>query len=113
MEAHCDEGGAIHIGPEPCAHARESLGEASVGARIGQPLSLDKNSNPDADVVHWTEGKTDGARDRECPDDPALSETLLRHRWVGRVRDWLYASFHRDARGIVSGRLGRRRRNDR
>jgi hypothetical protein len=44
--------------------------------RIGQPLSFDENSNPNADVVHWTEGKTDGTRDREWPDDPAWSETL-------------------------------------
>jgi hypothetical protein len=33
--------------------------------RIGQPLSFDKNSNSDADAVDWTEGKTDGACDRE------------------------------------------------
>jgi hypothetical protein len=62
VEVHCDEGGANHIGPEPCVHVRENMGEASVGERIGQPLSFDKNSNPDADVVHRTEGKTDGAR---------------------------------------------------
>lgn len=75
MQVHCDEGVAIHIGSEPCVYDRENMGEASVGERIGQPLSFDQNSNPDADVVHWTEGKTDGARDRECPDDPAWSET--------------------------------------
>ena len=102
VEVHCDERGAIHIGPKPRVHARESMGEASAGERTGQPSSLDKNSNPDAVVVHWAEGNTDGARDRECPDDPAWPETLLRHRLVGRVRDWLYSSFHRDARGIVS-----------
>jgi hypothetical protein len=43
VEAHCDEGGAIHIGPEPCVHDRESMGEASAGERLSQPLSLDKN----------------------------------------------------------------------
>jgi hypothetical protein len=39
VQVHCDEGVATHIGPEPCVHARESMGEASVGERIGQPLS--------------------------------------------------------------------------
>jgi hypothetical protein len=34
-----DEGVAIHIGPESCAVAREGLGEALTGVRIGQPLS--------------------------------------------------------------------------
>jgi hypothetical protein len=80
VKVHCDEGGADRIGPEPCEHARESMGEASAGERTGQPLSLDKNSNPDAVVVHWAEGKTDGARHRECPDDRAWSEPLLRRR---------------------------------
>ena len=42
MEVHCDEGVAIHIAPEPCVHARESMGEASVGERIGQPLSRER-----------------------------------------------------------------------
>jgi hypothetical protein len=32
-----DEGVAIHIGPESCAVAREGLGEALTGVRIGQP----------------------------------------------------------------------------
>ena len=41
MQVHCDEGIANHIGPEPCAGAREDVGEASVGERIGQPLSLE------------------------------------------------------------------------
>jgi hypothetical protein len=31
-----DEGVAIHIGPESCAVAREGLGEALTGVRIGQ-----------------------------------------------------------------------------
>jgi hypothetical protein len=34
-----DEGVAIHIGPESCAVAREGLGEALTGVRVGQPLS--------------------------------------------------------------------------
>lgn len=39
MQVRCNEGVAIHIGPEPCAGIREGAGEASVGEHIGQPLS--------------------------------------------------------------------------
>jgi len=39
VRVHCDEGVATHIGPELCADVREDVGEASVGERIGQPLS--------------------------------------------------------------------------
>ena len=39
MQVPYDEGVAIHIGPESCAVAREGLGEALTGERIGQPLS--------------------------------------------------------------------------
>ena len=39
MRVPCDEGVAIHIGPESCAGAREGLCEALTGERIGQPLS--------------------------------------------------------------------------
>ena len=41
MQVHCDEGVANHIGPEPCAVVCEGGGEASVGERIGQLLSLE------------------------------------------------------------------------
>ena len=39
MQVHHDEGVATHIGPESCAVAREGLGEALTGGRVGQPLS--------------------------------------------------------------------------
>ena len=39
MQVRHDEGVATHIGPEPCADAREGVGEASVGEHAGQPLS--------------------------------------------------------------------------
>ena len=42
MRVHYDEGVAAHIGPEPCAGLREEAGEASVGERIGQPLSRER-----------------------------------------------------------------------
>jgi hypothetical protein len=78
-QIHCAEGGAIHVGPEPWVYVRENMGEARSGERMGQPLSFDKNSNPDADIVHRTEGKTDGARDRECPDDPEGGYAIERY----------------------------------
>ena len=54
MQVPCDEGVAIHIGPESCAVAREGLGEALTGERIGQPSSRERG----ADTVHMVEGNT-------------------------------------------------------
>jgi len=48
VQVLCDEGVATHIGPEPCAGAREDVGEASVGGRAGQPLSRDRKLLPGA-----------------------------------------------------------------
>ena len=59
MQVHCNEGVAIHIGPEPCAGIREEAGEASVGERIGQPLSPVSGIVPGADAVFEVEGETD------------------------------------------------------
>jgi hypothetical protein len=42
VQVSYDEGLAIHIGPESCAVAREGLGEALTGERIGQPLSRER-----------------------------------------------------------------------
>jgi len=39
VRVHCDEGIATHVAPDPCAVLREDDCEASVGERIGQPLS--------------------------------------------------------------------------
>ena len=60
MRVRYDEGVANHIGPEPCAGLREGAGEASVGERIGQPLSRERLFISDADAVIGAEGKTDG-----------------------------------------------------
>jgi hypothetical protein len=59
VKVRYDEGIASHIGPEPCAVVREDLGEASVGDRIGQPLSHE-NSILGADAVAAAEGDTVG-----------------------------------------------------
>ena len=60
MQVHYDEGVANHIGPEPCAVVREGIGEASVGERIGQPLSREIDVILGADAVPLTEGNMGG-----------------------------------------------------
>ena len=60
MRVHYGEGVAIRIGPEPCVGIREGVGEASVGERIGQPLSRESKKVSGADVVRITEGNMDG-----------------------------------------------------
>ena len=58
MQVHYDEGIANHIGPEPCAGAPVDVGEASVGERIGQPLSLENIFPLGADAVDKAESNT-------------------------------------------------------
>ena len=60
MEVRHDEGVAIRIDPEPCAVVRKGDSEASVGERIGQPLSLAKIYILGADAVAKAEGNMDG-----------------------------------------------------
>jgi len=60
VQVHHDEGVANRIDPESCAGAREGIGEALTGERIGQPLSRESTLIPGADVVPLTEGNTDG-----------------------------------------------------
>ena len=59
MQVHCDEGAALHIGPEPCTGIRADVGEASAGERIGQPLSRENKIVPGADVLINAEGNMD------------------------------------------------------
>jgi hypothetical protein len=58
VQVHRDEGVANHIGPEPCAGVREDAREASVGERIGQPLSRDRLLISGADTFRTVEGNT-------------------------------------------------------
>jgi hypothetical protein len=60
VEVHYGEGLANHIGPEPCAGAREGVGEASAGVRIGQVLSRENVLISGADAFAPAEGKTGG-----------------------------------------------------
>ena len=76
VKVHHDEGVANHIDPESCAVTREGLGEALTGERIGQPSSRGRGIISGADAVLFAEGKTEGHVNRECPEDPAWSETL-------------------------------------
>jgi hypothetical protein len=60
VKVRYDEGIANHIGPEPCAGIREGVGEASVGDRIGQPLSREIDVISGAHAVLLVEGNTAG-----------------------------------------------------
>src|SRR5580704_10207409 len=74
VQVHHDEGVANRVDPESCADAREGIGEALTGERIGQPLSRESTLILGADVVPLTEGNTDG-RDNASAQT-AWSETL-------------------------------------
>ena len=60
MKVCCNEGVAIHIGPEPCAGLLEGVGEASVGDGMGQPLNHEIGIVSGADALWLAEGNTDG-----------------------------------------------------
>ena len=79
MQVHHDEGVANRIDPESCTDAREGIGEALTGDRIGQPLSRESTLIPGADVVPLTEGNTDGR-------DSASAQTARRGRRHRHVR---------------------------
>ena len=79
MQVHHDEGVANRIDPESCADAREGIGEALTGERIGQPLSRESTLILGADVVLLTEGNTDGR-------DSASAQTARRGRRHWHVR---------------------------
>src|SRR5450759_1926420 len=84
VQVHRDEGVANRIDPESCAEAREGIGEALTGERIGQSLSRESTLFPGADVVPLTEGNTDGR-------DSASAQTArrgLRHWHVRTLLGW-------------------------
>ncbi len=95
MRVHCDEGVAIHIGPEPCVGTREGAGEASVGECIGQPLSREIRVNPGADTVLLVEGHMAGRA-------LASARPTRRGRRPWHVRTLLA----REAGGLASGQDG-------
>ena len=79
VQVRYDQGVAIHIDHEPCAVACEGGGEASVGERIGQPLSLVKIHTLGADTVAKAEGNTYG-------HDNASARTARRGRRIWHVQ---------------------------
>src|SRR6202049_3262312 len=99
VQVHHDEGVANRIDPESCADAREGIGEALTGERIGQPLSRDSTLILGADVVPVTEGNTDG-RDGASARRPGVvldtgmcGRSLLGNRetprlTTGHLPDW-------------------------
>ncbi len=81
MQVHHDEGVANRIDPESCADAREGIGEALTGERIG---SVDRGAHrPAIEPRKYPhpgcrrrsgDGRQHGwARQRERPDGPAWS----------------------------------------
>ena len=76
MQVHYGEGVAIRIGPEPCVCTREGVGEASVGERIGQPLSRENLNRSGCRRVRNHGRRHERVRHREHPSDPAWSKTL-------------------------------------
>ncbi len=75
MQVRHDEGVAIRIGPGPCVGSREAADEASVGERIGQPLSRETSLSRVPTRFRSWKATWPGAQ-RERPDDPAWSKTL-------------------------------------
>ena len=92
MKVRCDEGVAIHVGPEPCVCVREDAGEASAGEGTGQPLSRENWNFLGADAIGNTEGKTFGR---------AIASALMTRR--GR-RTWhVRTLFVREPGDLTSG----------
>jgi hypothetical protein len=109
VQVPCDEGVAIHIGPESCAVAREGLGEALTGECIGQPSSRERVLSWVPTPCIWWKATHPSASSR-APDDPAWSKTLACAdapcAGTGRSRDRPFGNRRRSAsgrRGAVAG----------
>ena len=112
MQVHCDEGVAIHIGPEPCVGVREHVGEASVGENVGQVLSRENRLIPGADAMLEAEGDTDG-----CATASTRSARRGRRPWhakkllVQELGD--LTADHGRCQSIVRVRIGKARSRSR
>jgi hypothetical protein len=109
VEVPCDEGVAIHIGPESCAVAREGHGEALTGGCIGQPSSRERVLSWVPTPCIWWKATHPSASSR-APDDRAWSKTLACAdapcTGTGRSRDRPFGNRCRSAsgrRGAVAG----------
>jgi len=109
VEVPCDEGVAIHIGPESCAVAREGHGEALTGGCIGQPSSRERVLSWVPTPCIWWKATHPSASSR-APCDRAWSKTLACAdapcAGTGRSRDRPFGNRRRSAsgrRGAVAG----------
>ena len=75
MEESYVEGLATHGGPESCAVARKSGGEALTGVRAGRVSSRERQLLWGADAVGGCGRPHLGRRYREASRDPARSQT--------------------------------------
>ena len=76
MKESYGEGVASHTGPELCADARQSVGEALAGARAGRVLSRERAAKIGVPTPsRRTEGNTARAVMARPAADPARSET--------------------------------------
>ena len=68
-ESH-EKGGAIHLGPEPCACGREAAGEALARESAGEVLSFESVEIWGADALPLAEGNTEGSDKASDPSAP-------------------------------------------
>ena len=100
MKVSCSEGRAYHAGPESCVRHREMPCEALTGEGIGQPLSRERISHPDADMVLCMEGNMGASAKRARTRSGVVRDPGMCRRSSYGNRD-------------VSGTVRRRRRPDR
>ena len=103
MRVPCSEGLADHTVPESCVGAREGVGEALTGVRVGRPLSREKGYFQGADAVHAAEGNTAG---RPCVvgDTGMRVRSLPGNREISRPTGGLHGEVVEPCRRSVSGR---------
>jgi hypothetical protein len=93
VQVPCDEGVAIHIGPEPCADVRKGAGEASAGECTGV------NKRPRL-TPPWLDRSIAWLADRRRDPTPINTGALL-HRVEMRLRGLQVGSFEAFAEAII------------
>ena len=81
MQVRHDEGVAIRIDPKPCAVVRKGDSEASVGERIGQPLSLENSSRAPTLLrrrkATWTDASARASGQPGVVEEPGMCRSSL------------------------------------
>src|SRR5260370_18780284 len=80
VQVHQDEGVANRIDPESCAEAREGIGEALTGERIGQPLPPRSWVVPTISFSPALWIADHGARNASASSGPSSSSSMNRWR---------------------------------